>query len=355
MKKKFILPLLFLVQIIIINILSFFPQFIEDYYSNGLYPYISKASRIIFGIVGFSLGDIIYGIVIIFILRWIWKTRKTWRTQWKTNLLTIVSFMSIFYFLLQLLWGLNYLRVPLNEKLSIEKEYTPEELVVFTKRMIEKANEVHFQITNDTAKKVVIPYSVEEIYQNSPGGYSTVSVEYPEFTYMHYSIKSSIISTPLSYMGFGGYLNPFTNEAQVNEKLPLYNLPTTTCHEMSHQIGYASESEANFIGYMASIHNKDIYYKYSGYTFAVKYCMRNIAKLDEKQSKKMLQLINPGIRKNFKESEEFNEKYSSFIEVIFEVFYDNFLKANKQEDGLEGYSKFVGLLVNYYENKELQP
>jgi hypothetical protein len=34
----------------------------------------------------------------------------------------------------------------------------------------------------------------------------------------------------------------------------LYNLPTTTCHEMSHQIGYANESEANFIGFMASTH-----------------------------------------------------------------------------------------------------
>jgi hypothetical protein len=353
MKKKFILPLLFLVQIIIINILSFFPQFIEDYYSNGLYPYISKASRIIFGIVGFSIGDIIYGIVILFIIRWIWKTRKTWQSQWKTNLLTIVSFMSVFYFLFQMLWGLNYLRLPLNEKLSIEKKYTQEELVAFTKRMIEKANAVHFQITKDTADMVVIPYSVEQIYQDSPVGYRCLAYNYREFAYNCPSIKSSLISTPLSYMGFGGYLNPFTNEAQVNDKLPLYNLPTTTCHEMSHQIGYASESEANFIGYMASIHNKDIYYQYSGYSFALKYCLRNIARLDEKQAESLLPLINPGIRKNFKESEEFNEKYSSFVEVIFEVFYDNFLKANKQEDGLEGYSKFVGLLVNYYENKEL--
>ncbi|HYD92080.1 MAG TPA: DUF3810 family protein, partial [Flavobacterium sp.] len=40
-------------------------------------------------------------------------------------------------------------------------------------------------------------------------------------------------------------------------------------------------------------------------------------------------------------------------ETVFEYIYDNFLKLNKQEDGLETYSKFVGLLVNYYEEKEL--
>ena len=353
MKKKFILPLLLLLQIIIINILSLFPQFIEDYYSNGLYPSIAKASRFIFGWTGISLGDIIYGIVIIFIIRWLWRVRKTWRQHWKTNLLRVVSFMSVFYFLFQLLWGLNYLRVPLNEKLAIEKKYTPEELVAFTKRVIAKTNAVHAAITHNDSMKVVTPYTAHGIYEISPHGYAILQKQYPAFAYGRESIKSSLISVPLSYMGFGGYLNPFTNEAQVNEKLPLYNLPTTTCHEMAHQIGYASESEANFLGYMASIHHNDVYFRYSGYTFALKYCLRNIAKIDKKKADSLLPLINPGVRKNFKESEEYNEKYSSFIEVIFEVFYDNFLKLNKQEDGLETYSKFVGLLVNFYKEKEL--
>lgn len=353
MKKKFILPLLLLLQIVIINILAFFPQFIENYYSNGLYPYISKTSRVLFGWTGISLGDIIYGIVILFIIRWLWKTKGTWRAHYKTHLLTIVSFISIFYLLFQSLWGLNYIRVPLNKKLGIEKKYTPDELMAFTKQLITKANEMHVSITNNDSLKVVNPYTVEEIYHLSVNGYASLTKDYPEFKYEKESIKSSLISVPLSYMGFGGYLNPFTNEAQVNEKLPMYNLPTTTCHEMSHQIGYASESEANFIGYMASIYNPDPYFRYSGYTFALKYCLRNIAKIDEKQAESLLPLINHGIRQNFKESEEFNDKYSSFIEVFFEVFYDNFLKLNKQEDGLETYSKFVGLLVNYYKDKEL--
>lgn len=353
MKKKFILPLLLLLQIIIINILSFFPQFIEDYYSNGVYPYTSKAFRILFGWTGISIGDFIYGVAIFFIIRWLWKTRKTWRRQYKANLLSMVSAVSVFYLLFQLLWGLNYIRVPLNEKMGIEKKYTPDELLAFTRQLITKANAVHESITGNDSLKVVNPYSVKEIYSRSGYGYASLKQVYPQFDYECESVKSSLISVPLSYMGFGGYLNPFTNEAQVNAKLPLYNLPTTACHEISHQIGYASESEANFIGYMASIYNDDPYFRYSGYTFALKYCLRNIAKIDEAKAESLLPLINPGILKNFKDSEEFNDKYSSFIETFFEVFYDNFLKLNKQEDGLETYSKFVGLLVNYYEDKEL--
>jgi len=353
MKKKYILPLLLLVQIIIINILSLFPQFVESYYSNGLFPYLSKGERILFGWFGFSAGDIIYGIAIFFALLWFWKKRKTWRKQYKDNGLQILSAFSVFYFLFHLLWAMNYHRVPLNEKMGIDKKYTTEELVAFTKKVITKTNELHRLIEKNDSLKVVVPYTVKDIYARSINGYTEMEQQFPYFAFKHESIKSSLISTPLSYMGFGGYLNPFTNEAQVNDKLPLYGFPATACHEMSHQIGYASESEANFIGYMASIHNKDLYFKYAGYTMALKYCLRNIAKIDKNKAKSLAKLVLPGIKANFKESEAFNKKYESFVETFFKYFYDNYLKLNKQEDGLETYSKFVGLLVNYYKYKEL--
>ncbi|MDV6170388.1 DUF3810 domain-containing protein [Flavobacterium sp. DG1-102-2] len=353
MKKKYILPLLLLVQIIIINILSLFPQFVERYYSNGLFPVISKGERLLFGLFRFSIGDLIYGIVLFFAVRWLWKTRKTWKKQYADNGLKILSAFSVFYFLFHLLWAMNYHRIPLNEKMGFDKQYTTEELVAFTKKIIAKTNAMHRQIEKNDSLKVVVPYTVQEIYVKSIDGYSEMEQQFPYFAFKHESIKSSLMSVPLSYMGFGGYLNPFTNEAQVNNKLPRYGFPATACHEMSHQIGYASESEANFIGYMAATHNKDLYFKYAGYTMALKYCLRNINKLDEKKAKSLAKLVLPGIKANFKESEEFNKKYKSFVETIFEYFYDNYLKLNKQEDGLETYSKFVGLLINYYKDKEL--
>jgi hypothetical protein len=237
--------------------------------------------------------------------------------------------------------------------MGIDKEYSKEKLVNFTGRLIKKVNSLHLQIMKNDSLKVVNPYSITEIYALSPNGYANLQKQYPYFAFEHLSTKSSLISSPLSYMGFGGYLNPFTNEAQVNSKLPLYNFPTTTCHEMSHQIGYASESEANFIGYLASIKSDDVYFQYSGYTFALRYCLRNIEKLDKEKAKEMAALISPGVKANFKESEAFNKEYESFVEHVFEFIYDKFLKLNKQEDGLETYSKFVGLMVNYYKDKEL--
>jgi len=83
-----------------------------------------------------------------------------------------------------------------------------------------------------------------EILDKTPEGYSALKESYPEFKYSSKSLKKSMLSLPLTYMGFSGYLNPLTNEAQVDYLIPKFKLPTTAAHEIAHQLGYAAENEA---------------------------------------------------------------------------------------------------------------
>ena len=353
MKRKYILPLFLLIQIIIIKILAFFPEFVERFYSNGLYVLTSKAERLLLGWIPFSVGDVLYGILIIYLLISIWKTRKTWKNQWKDNLLKVLSGFSIFYFVFHLLWATNYYRVPLFEKMGIQREYSDEDLYAFTEKLIVKTNEVQFKITNDTNQKVVNPYSQDSIFKMTQNGYDNLGKEHPFFKYEVPSRKNSLFSLPLTYMGFGGYLNPFTNEAQVNSKLPMFGFPNVICHEMAHQIGYASESECNFIGFLACIKNEDLYFQYAAYSSALRYCLGNVAMKNEEKFNRFKLQVNQGIIENFKENEAFWKQYDTFIDKGFHAFYDQYLKANQQQDGLESYSKFVDLLINYYKGKDI--
>lgn len=347
--RKQILSILLFVQIIGLQVLPFFSEFVEKYYSNGLYPYLSKFSRILLGWIPFSIGDILYGLLLLWAIRWLYQNRKE---NWKAKTLSITSCVSVVYFLFHFLWALNYYRLPLFEKMNIKREYTDAQLIQFTQKLIVKTNEVQFAITKDTAKPVHSLYNTTKIFEEAEKGYQQLALQYPFFTYSNASIKKSLFRYPLTYMGFGGYLNPFTNEAQVNSLPPQYNLPATTCHEMAHQIGFASESECNFIGFLASTRNKDLFFQYAGYTQALRFCLANIGAKKESKLKQLLTTINPGILKNFQESEDFWTSRRTFIDTAFEIFYDNFLKMNQQKDGLESYSKFVDLLVNYYDGKE---
>ena len=353
MKRKYILPIFLILQILILKIIRFYPEWVERFYSNGFYVYLSKFSRIALGKIPFSIGDCIYFILIVLAIKWFWKNRKSWKQEWKNNLLTILSVLSVFYFFFHFLWALNYYREPLFEKMSIERDYTDADLLTFTKKLIAKTNAIQSQITKNDSLKVVFPYSQNQVFEMNQNGYKNLANEYPFFTYSHLSIKKSLFSLPLTYMGFGGYLNPFTNEAQVNYLGPMYSFPMTTNHEMAHQMGYASESECNFIGFLSSIKNDNLYFQYSGYSMALRYCLGNWQVRDEKILKQLLKTVNKGILKNYKESEDFWESYQTPIETGFHAFYDSFLKINQQKDGMDSYSKFVNLMVNYYKERSL--
>ena len=351
MKRNYILPLFLLFQIIFLRFLAFFPETVERFYSNGLYVYISHFSRTLLGEIPFSIGDIIYGTTIIYCIYWFYKNRKL---HWKRKLWSVLNFLSVFYFLFHLLWAFNYYRVPLFEKMNIKTEYSEADLVTFTEKLITKTNDVQLAITKNQNEKVTNPYSQDSIFSMTQNGYDNLSKIYPFFQYEIPSRKKSLFSLPLTYMGFGGYLNPFTNESQVNDKLPMYGFPNVVCHEMAHQIGYASESECNFIGFLAGIKNEDLYFQYSALSNALRYCMSNIAMKNEKQFEILKKKINLGIIANYKESDLFWKQYDTIIDKGFHAFYDQFLKTNQQKDGIDSYSKFVDLLINYYKEKDIQ-
>lgn len=351
MKRKHILPLFLLIQIIFLKILAFFPETVERFYSNGLYVWISHFSRTVLGGIPFSVGDVVYGITIAYCIYWFFRNRKL---NWKDKVWKALSCISVVYFIFHFLWAFNYYRVPLFEKMSIQREYTDADLVAFTEKLITKTNEIQLAITKDSVQKVANPYSQDSIFKLTQNGYDNLAKQYPMFHYEIPSRKKSLMSLPLTYMGFGGYLNPFTNEAQVNDNLPMYGFPNVVCHEMAHQIGFGSESECNFIGFMAGIKNEDLYFQYSALSNALRYCMSNIRAKNEKEFERLKKKINPGIVKNYKESDVFWEQYDTFIDKAFHAFYDQYLKSNQQEEGIDSYSKFVDLLINYYKGKEIQ-
>ena len=103
----FILTVLLFVQYGILQLLRYFPETVEKYYSLGLYPITSKVSRYLFGWVPFSVGDVFYTLVTIYALRWLYKNIRRLRREPLGFLLDITASVSIVYFLFHMLWGLN--------------------------------------------------------------------------------------------------------------------------------------------------------------------------------------------------------------------------------------------------------
>ncbi len=350
-KSRLVLVLLFPLQIVGLQILKNFPGFVEMYYSQGLYPLISKVSRYLFGWLPFSLGDVFYLCIVLLAFRWIYKNGRRLWLQPISFMLDILATLSLVYFVFHLLWGFNYYREPLHKTLRLERDYTTEQLITTTERLIAKANTMHNALGYADSVKIDLPFTQSEIFKRSVNGYKNLEQEFPALAYSPKSIKKSGWSLGLTYMGYSGYYNPFSGEAQVNRLIKTYKFPVVSCHEQAHQIGYAAENEANFIATLATINNDDPYIQYSGYIFALRYCVNELARRDMSEYDRLIATVHPGILESYREMREFWESYQNPLEDISKAFWDQFLKASNQSDGIMSYSYMVALVVNYFEDK----
>ncbi|MDP2059836.1 MAG: DUF3810 domain-containing protein [Flavobacteriaceae bacterium] len=338
---------LFAVLIIGTQLISVFPEFVETYYSKGIYPILSAGLRMAFGWLPFSFGDFIYISSIVLIIRWFALHFKDAYRKPKWFFSVILISVTVIYALFLTLWGFNYYRLPVYQSMQLKPEYTTEQLEKTIDFLTEKSNALQLSLAKNDTLRVDIPYERDEIYKRSFLGYESLATSFPQFEFNHTSLKTSTYSTPLTYMGFSGYLNPITNEAQVDGIMPLNKMPITVLHEQAHQLGYAAENEANFVGYLAAIHHPDAYFRYAGYTFALRYCLNELAQRDRESFEISLKKVNKGILKNYQESTDFWKKYENPFEPVFAKTFDTYLKANQQKQGIKSYNYVVGLLVAY--------
>ena len=227
-RTRLILALLLPLQLVLLQVLKNFPNFIETYYSQGLYPIISTIPRYLFGWLPFSIGDVFYLLIGILAIRWLYKNLRRLSYEPARFFVDIFATLSIVYFVFNLLWGFNYYRVPLHQTLNIKTDYTTEQLISTTERLIAKSNEVHRELGFADSVKVEIPYTQKEIFNKSINGYKNLEEEYPHLTYTPKSIKKSGWSLGLTYMGYSGYYNPFSGEAQVNNLIKTYKFPVVS-------------------------------------------------------------------------------------------------------------------------------
>jgi len=318
---------------------------------NKFYNLLAVFFRKLTGFIPFSVGDVFYTLLFFVSLNYL---RLFLKKKSKYYVLQLTGLISILYFCFYLFWGLNYARVPLYKTLNLNLADTnTQSLSLLTTQLINKANTLQLKLTKNDTLKVESPYSKKEILLKSTFGYSKLADNYPIFTYSNPSIKFSLYSTPLSYMGYAGYYNPFTGEAQVNGNIVKSYIPFTASHEVAHQLGFAPEQEANFVGYLACINSDDAFVQYSGYLVALSYTLSDLRRNDMQLYKKQVATINKGILKNYAENYRFWKAHRNPTTPLFESIYDHFLKANKQTDGIKSYSGIVKLLIAYHKRQPL--
>ena len=134
----------------------------------------------------------------------------------------------------------------------------------------------------------------------------------------------------------------------MNTTVPKFLQPYIACHEVAHQVGYAKEMEANFVGYLAAANADDTLFQYSCYLDLFMYTNRNLYLQDSNAAKLYRKDLSPAVLSDLKEWIEFNRKHRSFIEPVISWAYGKYLQSNRQPQGILSYDEVTAFLLAYY-------
>ncbi len=339
---------------LLIFLASFSPTFIRQYYSQAFFKYMAAGLRFFSSLFPFALGEWAFVFVVIILiintLQYLIKVKSTYKSKqfWVKTANAMALTIAKLYVVFQLSWGINYHQADPSKSfnLSIPTAYTAAEVDNLSLELIQELNRER----QNFPKTVVNNFDKKDIFESAIKEYQQNEQMHPFLQYKNPCLKFSTIPSLGDYLGYLAFYQPITGEAIIRADLPILTMPFTTCHEIAHQLGYASETEANFIAFVIGTESRDPFFKYSMLLQLFSYTQAEhlnflAAKGDFKQWEAVVKrnkgLLSPAVLSDRLQIRAFFAQRSGLLIPASTTLYDQFLQWNKQSKGIESYNEVV--------------
>lgn len=335
------------------------PDAVERLYVQGVGTSISRLLGWATSYVPVSVAELLLAILVLWLVLaplpamvQVLRRRRRLGNAMAAGLLRVASLGAATAAVFYLSWGLHYARAPALERFGWERvelshSDAVEELARLAADLIEITNRHYLLVhgTDDagtpTAREVDLDRVLDEAYVRVADALALDE----GFANPRGPAKPLTASAVSSWFGIGGFYFPFTGEANYNTLPPGWQQPHTIAHEKAHQRGIASEDEANFFGFLATIHADDPYVAYSGWLFAQRRLVRELAMLDPERARTLIGRRLPGVRRDIQAGYEFWASWQGTGHTIGHTVNHAYLTANRVEGGTRSYSMSAHLIV----------
>ena len=331
------------------------PEWTEQHYSRGIYPWIQQVLSSIATWSPIAIGESLLLLAVAHVLFHTARglvacarRRRHWRNLLLRGLLQAASAFGVLFLLFQLLWGINHARLPFATQINLKPvAVEPSRLARLAKLLAERAAAIRPAGLDRTK-----PF-LRADWRNSVGdAYDVVGADLPVLAGPRPAIHGAWISRLMTLGSITGIYSPFTGEPNINIDVPELVQPFVACHEVAHLRGYAREDEADFIAYYVGSRSKDPHLAYSCELLAYR-----IAKAHLKYAN-----LAAAIHVQIETSVDVNADNRSIdvfwdgqpktatriLTTITETTNDLYLKSSGHKEGVRSYGRMVDLLIAYY-------
>ena len=335
-------------SILLTNLAHRSPQLTERLFSEGFYRFWTAVYGRVFGYLPFSVSQFLVVLVpmgaVVYIVLEIIKKR------FARMFANLACTIGILWFLFAIGAGLNYARPELGEVLGLEvRPSTVAELAALTETLVARANELSTQVARDENGVMVISArSYTALSGQARAIFRQAGEEIPMLRGFVPHAKPIVYSRFMSRLGIVGIYSPFTLEAHVNVDVLDYHIPATMLHELAHFRGIMREDEANFIAWLVGTRSGNPDFMYSGTMMALSYAGGQLRRANRDEYSRIMSAQNQYVLADRRANWYYWRQFEGPLTEISQNINDAYLRAQRQEDGVQSYGRMVDLLLAYY-------
>lgn len=324
------------------------PGGIETWYAEGMYPGVVA----LFALVNrssFSIAEILL-VASLPVLLWLGSRafrRRSMGAGVRAVASTLWIALGLFLWVFLGLWGFNYARPSLAERMDLAAGRIEAATVLDAgTRTAERAASLYREL-GQSSVPTRMPFSFHELDQEIDALYLATALPGDAIDSPGAPAKPLASSTVFSYLGISGIFVPFTGEPSVNALQPDASLPVVLAHEKAHQRGITDEGEANFAAFLVcSREDAPPYLRYAAYLFATRYLLGEASRYaPEEEVRAAWALLGEGPIADVEAIRAFWERYQGRAMEAASRVNDSYLRAMHVEGGVESYGTVVQLLM----------
>lgn len=315
------------------------PALVERVYSTGVYPVFQRILTPISNQAPFALIDLLIAGGVVWFVFLALAVRRLFRRGEKRVVQRVVVCAILpaaaLYLAFLAFWGFNYRRVPLEEKLDFDATaVTPVAARSLAVAAVSRANALHDEAHAagwaDGSLRLESAFAVAE---RDAGATSITVTGRPKRTMLDWYFRSAAVA---------GMTDPFFLETLIASDLLPFERPFVIAHEWSHLAGFADEGEANFIGWLTCVRGS-VPAQYSGWLSLYAELIGSLSRRDRQE---VAARLAAGPREDLRAlADRLSRNVSPAVSAAGWRVYDQYLKANRVEDGAASYARVVRLAL----------
>jgi len=341
--RQVTVELLTIVGALVLAVIPISAPWIEFWYSTTVYPRIQRTLTPFSNLVPFAILDLLLLIVVpTVIFRLVAAGRESWRVRGVRPLgrtvFHLLATTAALYIAFLALWGFNYRRVRMENRLVLDRAAPNSERVV--ELGLKAVSEMNRLYSTAHEQLVVGSEWRDESLRNAFADIQHALASGPQAEPGR--LKRSMLGSYFRWAGVDGMVNPFGLEVIANPDLLAFERPFVAAHEWSHLAGYADEAEANFVGWLTCVRGSPSH-QYSGWFFLY---WQIAGEVNAQERGRLNMALADGPRRDVNAviTRLRRGQIPALQRASWQV-YDKYLKANRVEAGVRSYGEVVTLVL----------